>query len=41
MLKTTSMARIESLQLYAFDSTKLEVDGSRWKGLKSVAMVEN
>ncbi|EGQ9171312.1 ISAs1 family transposase, partial [Vibrio cholerae] len=33
--------RIESRQCYVFDSTKLEGDFSRWKGLKSIVMVEN
>ncbi|HBC3931672.1 TPA: ISAs1 family transposase, partial [Vibrio parahaemolyticus] len=33
--------RIESRQCYVFDSTKLEGNFSRWKGLKSVVMVEN
>ncbi len=33
--------RIESRQCYVFDSAKLEGDFSRWKGLKSIVMVEN
>ncbi|MEZ9898787.1 ISAs1 family transposase, partial [Vibrio breoganii] len=33
--------RIESRQCYVFDSTKLEGNFSRWKGLKSIVMVEN
>lgn len=33
--------RIESRQCYVFDSAKLSGDFSRWKGLKSIVMVEN
>ena len=33
--------RIESRQCYVFDSTKLEGNFSRWRGLKSIVMVEN
>ncbi|EJB5284574.1 ISAs1 family transposase [Vibrio vulnificus] len=33
--------RIESRQCYVFASTKLDGDFSRWKGLKSIVMVEN
>lgn len=33
--------RVESRQCYVFDSSKLEGDFSRWKGLKSIVMVEN
>lgn len=33
--------RIESRQCYVFDSTKLDGAFSRWKGLKSIVMVEN
>ena len=33
--------RIESRQCYVFDSTELEGNFSRWKGLKSIIMVEN
>lgn len=33
--------RLETRQSYVFDSTKLEGNFFRWKGLKSIVMVEN